>query len=112
MPQRPNFTKKLPNDIWEQIIATGKEKTCKEPSTRNMSMNVAHAYGMIQSGASDTSTVRATLFIDDEGVLRAMVYYPMSNGRSIPEFVRLLTAMQISDKNKIATPKGCSRATK
>jgi peroxiredoxin (alkyl hydroperoxide reductase subunit C) len=61
---------------------------------------------MIQPGASDTSAVRATFFIDDKSVLRAMVYYPMSNGRSIPEFVRLLTAMQTSDKNAIATPEG------
>ena len=61
---------------------------------------------MIQPGASDTSAVRATFFIDDKGILRAMVYYPMSNGRSIPEFVRLVTAMQASDANGIATPEG------
>jgi peroxiredoxin (alkyl hydroperoxide reductase subunit C) len=35
-----------------------------------------------------------------------MVYYPMSNGRSIPEFVRLVKAMQTSDENKVATPEG------
>ena len=40
-------------------------------------MKVAHAYGMIQPGASDTSAVRSTFFIDDKSVLRAMVYYPM-----------------------------------
>jgi peroxiredoxin (alkyl hydroperoxide reductase subunit C) len=42
----------------------------------------------------------------NDPILRAMVYYPMSNGRSIPEFVRLLTAMQTSDKHGIATPEG------
>ena len=35
-----------------------------------------------------TSAVRATFIIDDKGILRAMVYYPMTNGRSIDEFVR------------------------
>lgn len=35
-----------------------------------------------------------------------MVYYPMSNGRSIDEFVRLLEAMQTSDANGVATPEG------
>lgn len=44
--------------------------------------------------------------IDDKGILRAMVNYPMSNGRSIREFLRLLTAMQTSDKNGVATPVG------
>jgi peroxiredoxin (alkyl hydroperoxide reductase subunit C) len=61
---------------------------------------------MIHPGAADTQAVRATFFIDPEGKLRAMVYYPMSNGRSIEEFVRLLQAMQTSDAHKIATPEG------
>ncbi len=69
-------------------------------------MKVARAYGMIHPGAADTSAVRATFVIDPEGILRAMVYYPMTNGRSIPEFLRLVTALQTSDANKIATPEG------
>ncbi len=69
-------------------------------------MEVAKAYGMVHPGAADTQAVRATFFIDPNGVLRAMVYYPMSNCRSINEFVRLLQAMQTSDANKIATPEG------
>lgn len=74
------------------------------PIIEDLSMRVAHAYGMIMPGASDTSAVRATFFIDPTGVLRAMVYYPMSNGRSISEFLRLITALQTADANKVATP--------
>ena len=74
------------------------------PIIEDLSMKVAPAYGMIQPGASDTSAVRATFFIDPESKLRAMVYYPMSNGRSIEEFLRLLEALQTSDKHGIATP--------
>lgn len=74
------------------------------PIIDDLSMKVANAYGMIQPGASNTSAVRATFFIDGKSILRAMVYYPMSNGRSIAEFLRLLTAMQLSDANGIATP--------
>ncbi len=76
------------------------------PIIEDLSMKVAKDYGMIQPGASDTSAVRATFIIDDKGILRAMVYYPMTNGRSIPEFVRLVSALQTSDKNKVATPAG------
>lgn len=76
------------------------------PIIEDLSMNVARAYGMIHPGAADTSAVRATFIIDPKGVLRAMVYYPMTNGRSIPEFLRLVTALQASDANKIATPEG------
>ena len=74
------------------------------PIIDDLSMNVARAFGMIHPGASDTSAVRATFLIDPERVIRAMVYYPMSNGRSVDEFVRLLTALQTSDANKVATP--------
>jgi peroxiredoxin (alkyl hydroperoxide reductase subunit C) len=76
------------------------------PIIEDIKMEVAHAYGMVHPGAADTQAVRATFFIDPNGVLRAMVYYPMSNGRSINEFVRLLQAMQASDKNAVATPEG------
>ena len=74
------------------------------PIIDDLSMNVARAFGMIHPGASDTSAVRATFIIDPEGIVRAMVYYPMSNGRSVEEFIRLLTALQTSDANKVATP--------
>ena len=60
------------------------------PIIEDLKMEVAQAYGMIHPGAGDTSAVRATFVIDPESKIRAMVYYPMSNGRSVDEFVRLL----------------------
>jgi peroxiredoxin (alkyl hydroperoxide reductase subunit C) len=74
------------------------------PIIADLDMKVAQAYGMIQPGASDTQAVRATFVIDPEGVLRAMVYYPMTNGRSIDEFYRLVQALRTSDTHKVATP--------
>ncbi len=91
---------------WERNI---KEKFGQEipfPIIADLNMKVANAYGMIHPGAADTSAVRATFIIDPEGVLRAMVYYPMTNGRSIDEFLRLLTALQTSDEHGVATPEG------
>jgi peroxiredoxin (alkyl hydroperoxide reductase subunit C) len=76
------------------------------PIIEDLSMRVANAYGMIQPGASDTSAVRAVFVIDPQGILRAMLYYPMSNGRSVEEILRLVKAMQTSDKHKVATPEG------
>lgn len=74
------------------------------PIIADLDMKVAQAYGMIQPGASDTQAVRATFVIDPEGILRAMVYYPMTNGRSVDEFLRLLQALQTSTLHKVATP--------
>ena len=76
------------------------------PIIDDLSMQIAHACGMIHPGASDTAAVRATFIIDPEGIVRAMVYYPMSNGRSVAEFLRLLEALQTADANMIATPEG------
>ncbi|HEY3413653.1 MAG TPA: peroxiredoxin [Armatimonadota bacterium] len=82
------------------------------PVIADLSMKVAGDYGMIHPGASNTSAVRSVFFIDPDGMLRAMVYYPMSNGRSIAEFLRLLEALQTADKNKVATPEGWSPGDK
>lgn len=82
------------------------------PIIADLDMKVAQAYGMVHPGAADTSAVRATFIIDPEGVLRAMVYYPMSNGRQIDEFVRLLEAMQTSDANACATPENWRKGEK
>ena len=76
------------------------------PIIEDLSMNVARAYGMIHPGASDTSAVRATFIIDPQGILRAMVYYPMTNGRSVAEILRLVRGLQTSLDNGVATPEG------
>ena len=91
---------------WTQNIQEKFSVEIPFPIIEDIKMEVASAYGMVHPGAADTQAVRATFFIDPDGILRAMVYYPMSNGRSIDEFVRLLQAMQTSDANKVATPEG------
>ena len=89
---------------WVRNIKEKFDVTVPFPIIADLSMDVAHAYGMVQPGASDTSAVRATFVIDPDGILRAMSYYPMSNGRSVDEFVRLIKALQTSDANSVATP--------
>jgi peroxiredoxin (alkyl hydroperoxide reductase subunit C) len=74
------------------------------PIIEDLKMDVARAYGMIHPGAGDTSAVRATFVIDPKGLIRAMVYYPMSNGRSVDEFIRLLQGLQTADEHSVATP--------
>lgn len=74
------------------------------PIIADLDMKVAQAYGMIMPGASDTQAVRATFVIDPEGKLRAMVYYPMTNGRSVDEIHRLIVALQTSTEHKVSTP--------
>ena len=65
---------------------------------------VAVLYGMLQPNADTTKAVRAVFFIDPKGIVRALLYYPMSNGRNFDEILRLLIAMQTTDANNVATP--------
>jgi len=89
---------------WVRNIKEKFGVTIPFPIIEDLKMDVARAYGMIHPGAGDTSAVRATFVIDPEGKIRAMVYYPMSNGRSVDEFVRLLQGLQTADKHGVATP--------
>lgn len=91
---------------WKRSIKENFDIEIPFPIIEDLSMKVAHSFGMIHPGASDTSAVRATFIIDPNSVIRAMVYYPMSNGRSIPEFLRLVKALQTADEKKLATPEG------
>jgi peroxiredoxin 2/4 len=74
------------------------------PLIADVKMDVAKKYGMLQPSASDTKAVRAVFIIDPAAKIRAILYYPLSNGRNFDEIKRLLIAMQTSDAYKIATP--------
>ena len=74
------------------------------PVIDDIKMDVAKKYGMVQPNTSDTEAVRAVFYIDPESKIRAILYYPLSNGRNFDEILRLLIAMQTSDSQKVATP--------
>ncbi len=74
------------------------------PIVEDRNMAISRMYGMIQPGVSSTETVRNVFFIDPEGVIRAKLIYPLTNGRNIAEILRLLEALQTTDADKVATP--------
>lgn len=74
------------------------------PVIADLKMQVANLYGMIHPSDSSTATVRTVFFIDDKGVIRAMIYYPLSLGRSVPELLRVIDALQFNAQEKLATP--------
>jgi peroxiredoxin (alkyl hydroperoxide reductase subunit C) len=74
------------------------------PIIADLDKKVATLYGMIQPGESKTETVRAVFIIDPKGILRAMIYYPLSTGRNMDEILRLIDALQTSDNYQVATP--------
>ena len=62
------------------------------PIIADLDMNVASLFGMVHPGQSTTAAVRAVFYIDPQMIIRGILYYPLSNGRYIPELVRLLKA--------------------
>ena len=91
--------------IKEKIKFNGmKDIEVKFPLIEDISMEIAKKYGMIQPGESKTQAVRAVFFIDPKGIVRALIYYPLSLGRNFDEIYRALIAMQTSDKFNVATP--------
>ncbi|MDA3944790.1 MAG: peroxiredoxin [Bacteroidetes bacterium] len=84
-----------------------KEKTgifMKFPIIADIDMKVAKLYGMLQPGEHETAAVRAVFFIDPNGKIRLIMYYPLNVGRNMDEIIRALQALQTADEHKVALP--------
>ncbi len=91
--------------IKEKIEYKGmKNVEVKFPLIEDITMNVAKMYGMMQPGESSTKAVRAVFVIDPKGIIRTIIYYPLSMGRNFDELLRVLQALQTADAFSCATP--------
>jgi len=64
---------------------------------------VAGKLGLIHPGKG-TNTVRAVFVVDEKAKIRIILYYPQELGRNMDEILRVVEAMQISDKHGVAMP--------
>jgi len=91
--------------IKEKIEYKGmKNVEVKFPLIEDITMEVAKMYGMVQPGESATKAVRAVFFIDPKGIIRAIIYYPLSLGRNFDELYRVIIALQTADAFSVALP--------
>ena len=74
------------------------------PIIADIDMKVSRLYGMLQPNESETAAVRAVYFIDPSKKIRLIMYYPLNVGRNMDEILRVLEAMQVADKYKVALP--------
>ena len=74
------------------------------PVIEDPSMLIGRAYGMIDETAESSAGVRATYFIDPEGVIRAITHYPLTIGRSVDEMVRMVAALQATYSGERLAP--------
>ena len=88
---------------WKEWIKEKLDVEIKFPIIADDLGKVASLYGMIHP-SKGTNTVRAVFIIDPEGIIRAVLYYPQEVGRNVDEILRLVKALQTSDKHKVALP--------
>lgn len=76
------------------------------PIVEDISMAIGRAYGMIHDGSANTAAVRSVFFIDPQGVVRAIIHYPMNVGRSVEEMLRVVAALQTAQAGDVSLPEG------
>lgn len=74
------------------------------PVIADLNTKVSTLYGMLQPNVSSTQAVRAVFIIDPEGIIRSIVYYPLTTGRNFDEIKRMIQALQKSDETHNSTP--------
>lgn len=89
---------------WVNNIQKSTGITIPFPIIADRDMQIARKYSMIAPNVDNTQTVRSVFFICPDQTIRAILQYPMTNGRNVAEILRLLDAMQFTDENKIMTP--------
>ena len=74
------------------------------PLIEDITMEIARKYGMIMPGEDSTKAVRAEFVVDPQGIIRTIIYYPLSLGRNFDELKRVIIALQTADALAVATP--------
>ena len=74
------------------------------PLIEDITMEIARKYGMIMPGEDSTKAVRAVFVVDPKGMVRTIIYYPLSLGRNFDELLRVVKALQTADHFGVAPP--------
>ncbi|MFA6114035.1 MAG: peroxiredoxin [Sphingomonas sp.] len=91
---------------WIRMIHDRFDVRIDFPIIEDPSMVIARAYGMLGPKAQDASAVRASYFVDPDGILRAMTCYPATVGRSVDEMIRMIAALQRVHAGDVLAPAG------
>jgi alkyl hydroperoxide reductase subunit AhpC len=89
---------------WIKDIEDTQKTVVGFPIVADSDKKVAGLYDMIHPEASATATVRSLFVIDPNKKVRLIITYPMSTGRNFDEVLRVIDALQLTDKHSVATP--------
>ncbi|MGE0337958.1 MAG: peroxiredoxin [Gammaproteobacteria bacterium] len=89
---------------WIEDVNATQHTTLRFPIVADKDRTIAELYGMIHPGQSETAAVRSVFIIDPAKKIRLTMTYPMSVGRNFTEILRVIDALQLGDKHRVATP--------
>ena len=98
---------------WAKDIEETQGSKVNYPLIGDPTLAIAKLYDMIHPNASgeakartamDNATVRSVFLIGPDKKIKLILTYPMSTGRNFDEVLRVLDAIQLTAKHKVATP--------
>lgn len=89
---------------WIQDVNETQNTVLEFPIVADKELKIAQLYDMIHPNESVTATVRSVFIIDPNMKIRLMMTYPMTVGRNFDEILRVIDALQTTDKQEVACP--------
>ena len=98
---------------WAKDIEATQGAAVDYPMIADTDYNVSKLYGMLPEAVSgdplvrtpaDNQTVRNVFIIGPDKKIKTVLVYPMSVGRNFDEILRIIDALQLGAKFKVATP--------
>lgn len=89
---------------WVKDIEDTQGVALNFPLLADEDRTVANLYDMIHPSSDNVFTVRSVYVIDPSKKLRLTLTYPAPTGRNFNEILRVVDSLQMTDRNKVATP--------
>jgi alkyl hydroperoxide reductase subunit AhpC len=98
---------------WAADIEKSQGTAPNYPMIGDADFSVSKAYGMLGADvsgdpsdrtAADNQTVRGVFVIGPDKKIKLIMLYPMTTGRNFDEILRVIDSLQLTAKNKVATP--------
>ena len=100
------------HNLWKNDIEDVQGASVNYPLIADEDLKIAKLYNMLPAEekadssrtAMNNATVRSVFLIDPDKKIRMMLTYPMTTGRNFDEILRVLDSVQLTSKQKVATP--------
>ena len=89
---------------WIKDIEQSMNAKVEFPIIADENKYVAKLYNMIHNHVSDNSTVRSVFVIGSDKKVKLILTYPVAVGRNFDEILRVIDALQLSEKHSVVTP--------